>query len=213
MESTFVTIIEIIGTMAFALSGIRLASAKKFDWFGAYVVGLVTAIGGGTLRDVLLDLPAFWMQNSIYLTVTALSLLFVIFFGQYLIRLQNTFFIFDTIGLALFVVVGIQKTLMVGYPFWVAIVMGTITGAFGGIIRDILINEEPLIFRKDIYAMACVIGGIFYWLSYKIGLNDVITQSISAAMVIITRLVAVKYHMSLPALKAEDEYNQSKQKK
>ena len=141
MESTFVTIIEIIGTMAFAISGIRLASAKKFDWFGAYVVGLVTAIGGGTLRDVLLDLPAFWMQNSIYLTVTALSLLFVIFFGQYLIRLQNTFFIFDTIGLALFVVVGIQKTLMVGYPFWVAIVMGTITGAFGGIIRDILINE------------------------------------------------------------------------
>lgn len=213
MESTFVTIIEIIGTMAFAISGIRLASAKKFDWFGAYVVGLVTAIGGGTLRDVLLDLPAFWMQNSIYLTVTALSLLFVIFFGQYLIRLQNTFFIFDTIGLALFVVVGIQKTLMVGYPFWVAIVMGTITGAFGGIIRDILINEEPLIFRKDIYAMACVIGGIFYWLSYKIGLNDVITQSISAAMVIITRLVAVKYHMSLPAFKAEDEYNQSKQKK
>lgn len=213
MESTFVTIIEIIGTMAFAISGIRLASAKKFDWFGAYVVGLVTAIGGGTLRDVLLDLPAFWMQNSIYLTVTALSLLFVIFFGQYLIRLQNTFFIFDTIGLALFVVVGIQKTLMVGYPFWVAIVMGTITGAFGGIIRDILINEEPLIFRKDIYAMACVIGGIFYWLSYKIGLNDVITQSISAATVIITRLVAVKYHMSLPALKAEDEYNQSKQKK
>ena len=200
MESTFVTIIEIIGTMAFAISGIRLASAKKFDWFGAYVVGLVTAIGGGTLRDVLLDLPAFWMQNSI-------------FFGQYLIRLQNTFFIFDTIGLALFVVVGIQKTLMVGYPFWVAIVMGTITGAFGGIIRDILINEEPLIFRKDIYAMACVIGGIFYWLSYKIGLNDVITQSISAAMVIITRLVAVKYHMSLPALKAEDEYNQPKQKK
>ena len=213
MESTFVTIIEIIGTMAFAISGIRLASAKKFDWFGAYVVGLVTAIGGGTLRDVLLDLPAFWMQNSIYLTVTALSLLFVIIFGQYLIRLQNTFFIFDTIGLALFVVVGIQKTLMVGYPFWVAIVMGTITGAFGGIIRDILINEEPLIFRKDIYAMACVIGGIFYWLSYKIGLNDVITQSISAAMVIITRLVAVKYHMSLPALKAEDEYNQPKQKK
>ena len=213
MESTFVTIIEIIGTMAFAISGIRLASAKKFDWFGAYVVGLVTAIGGGTLRDVLLDLPAFWMQNSIYLTVTALSLLFVIFFGQYLIRLQNTFFIFDTIGLALFVVVGIQKTLMVGYPFWVAIVMGTITGAFGGIIRDILINEEALIFRKDIYAMACVIGGIFYWLSYKIGLNDVITQSISAAMVIITRLVAVKYHMSLPALKAEDEYNQPKQKK
>ncbi|MCH5328280.1 MAG: trimeric intracellular cation channel family protein [Coprobacter sp.] len=206
MESTFVTIIEIIGTMAFAISGIRLASAKKFDWFGAYVVGLATAIGGGTLRDVLLALPVFWMQDSIYLVVTALSLLFVICFGKYLIRLQHTFFIFDTIGLALFVVVGIQKTLMTGYPFWVAIIMGTITGAFGGIIRDILINEEPLIFRKDIYAMACIVGGIFYWLSHTAGLNSVATQSISAFTVIVIRIMAVQYHWSLPALKAEEEY-------
>ena len=205
MGSTFVSIIEIIGTLAFAISGIRLASAKQFDWFGAYVVGLVTAIGGGTLRDLLLNLAPFWMQNSIYLTVTGIALVAVIVFGKFLIRLQNTFFVFDSIGLALFVVVGIQKSLAVGYPFWVAIVMGTITGAFGGIIRDILINEEPLIFRKDIYALACVVGGIFYWGCYTLQLPDEITQSIAAASVILTRFAAVKYHWGLPVLHGDDD--------
>lgn len=190
--------------MAFAVSGIRLASAKKFDWFGAYVVGLVTAIGGGTLRDLMLDIPPFWMLNSIYLTVTAVSLAIVIIWGKYLIRLNNTFFVFDTIGLALFVVVGIQKTLAVGYPFWVAIIMGTITGAAGGVIRDIFINEAPLIFRKDIYAMACVLGGIFYWLSYKLGFNEVFIQIITAISIFIIRILAVKYHLSLPVLKGEE---------
>lgn len=206
MGTTFAYIIEIIGTLAFAISGIRLASAKKFDWFGAYVVGLVTAIGGGTVRDVLLNLPIFWMQDSIYLIVTALSLLFVIVFGKYVIKLNNTFFIFDTIGLALFVVVGIQKSIATGYPFWVAIIMGTITGAFGSVIRDILINEEPLVFRKDIYALACAFGGIAYWLCYRTGMNAIATQSIAAATVIAIRLVSTKYHLSLPVLKSEDEY-------
>ena len=133
MALTFPSIIEILGTLAFAISGIRLASAKRFDWFGAYVVGLITAIGGGTIRDLLLDTTAFWMLNSIYLTVTAVALLLVIIFGRYLIRLNNTFFIFDTIGLALFVVVGIQKTIAANFPFWIAIIMGTITGAAGGL--------------------------------------------------------------------------------
>lgn len=205
MESTFASIIEIIGTLAFAISGIRLASAKQFDWFGAYVVGLATAIGGGTLRDLLLNLPPFWMQNGIYLIVTGIALIAVIVLGKFLIRLQNTFFVFDSIGLALFVVVGIQKTLTVGYPFWVAIVMGTITGAFGGIIRDILINEEPLIFRKDIYALACVVGGIFYWGCYLLTMPDEITQSVAAASVILTRFAAVKYHWALPVLRNKDE--------
>lgn len=152
MALTFPSIIEILGTLAFAISGIRLASAKRFDWFGAYVVGLITAIGGGTIRDLLLDTTAFWMLNSIYLTVTAVALLLVIIFGRYLIRLNNTFFIFDTIGLALFVVVGIQKTIAANFPFWIAIIMGTIPVPPAGVLRDILINEVPLIFRKEIYA-------------------------------------------------------------
>ena len=148
---TLFTFIEILGTLAFAISGIRLASAKRFDWFGAYVVGFTTAIGGGTLRDLMLSLTPFWMLDSTYLVVTAGALLIVIVSGPYLIRFNNTFFIFDAIGLGLFTVVGIEKTLAAGFPLWVGIIMGTITGAAGGVLRDILINEEPLIFLKDIY--------------------------------------------------------------
>jgi uncharacterized membrane protein YeiH len=115
----FINLIDYAGTYAFAISGIRLASAKRFDWFGAYVVGLVTAIGGGTTRDLLLNVTPFWMQQPSYLIVTGLALLSVILFGRYLIRLNNTFFVFDAIGLGLFVVVGIEKSISFGFPFWV----------------------------------------------------------------------------------------------
>lgn len=151
------TVIEILGTIAFAISGIRLAAGKRFDWFGAYVVGLVTAIGG-TLRDVLIRSDIFWMTTPLYLAVTGLSLLTVIIFRQTLVRGMRTLFLFDAIGLALFVVIGIEKTLAADFPMWVAIVMGIITGSFGGVVRDILIGDIPLFFRKDIYATACLAG-------------------------------------------------------
>ena len=137
-------------------------------------------------------------------TVSALALLFVIIFRKYVIRLNNTFFIFDAIGLGLFVVVGIAKTIEFGFPMWVAIVMGTITGSFGGMIRDILINEEPLIFRKDIYALACVFGGFVYYLCMLAGLSPAITQFSSALGVFLMRIIAVKYHISVPVLKGEE---------
>ena len=161
---TFVQVLDFIGTFAFAISGIRLASAKQFDWFGAYVVGMATAIGGGTIRDVLLDVTPGWMTDPIYLICTGLALFWVIAFGKYLIHMHNTFFLFDSIGLALFTVVGVGKSIALGYPYWVAIIMGSITGAAGGVIRDVFINEIPLIFRKEIYAMACVEGGLAYWI-------------------------------------------------
>ncbi|MEG1684968.1 MAG: trimeric intracellular cation channel family protein [Bacteroides sp.] len=202
---TFVQILEFIGTFAFAISGIRLASAKRFDWFGAYVVGLVTAIGGGTIRDLLLDITPFWMTNPIYLICSALALFFVILFGKNLIHLHNTFFVFDTIGLALFTVVGVEKTLALDYPLWVAIVMGSITGAAGGVIRDIFINEIPLIFRKEIYAMACVIGGIVYGICHWFSLDIVFTQCMSGCSVFVVRMLAVKYNICLPILKGGDK--------
>ena len=173
---TFVQILDFIGTFAFAISGIRLASAKRFDWFGAYVVGFVTAIGGGTIRDVLLGVTPGWMTDPIYLICTGLALLWVILFGKHLIHLHNTFFIFDSIGLALFTVVGVGKSIALGYPFWVAIIMGSITGAAGGVIRDVFINEIPLIFRKEIYAMACVVGGTAYWLCDLLGMQSYACQ-------------------------------------
>lgn len=198
-------IIEFIGTFAFAISGIRLASAKKFDWFGAYIVGMVTAIGGGTIRDVMLGLPPFWMTNSIYIICCAMALFYVIIFGKRIIRQNSTWFIFDAIGLALFNIIGIEKTLNMGYPFWMAIIMGSITGAAGGVIRDVFINEVPLIFRKDIYAMACVVGGIVYVICHKFGLSAEINALLSGVTVVVIRILAVRFHWQLPVLKGESE--------
>lgn len=205
MDELFIDIIEILGTAAFAISGIRLAAAKRFDWFGAYVVGLVTAIGGGTLRDIILDLPVFWMLSPVYLIVSGLSLLAVIIFRQALVKGMRTLFIFDAIGLALFVVVGVQRTLAAGWPMWVAIVMGTITGSFGGVIRDILINEQPLFFRKDIYATACLAGGVVYCLLDRPWWSDMVPQIACAVTVIGLRIAAVHYNWALPILKMDDD--------
>ena len=202
----FVTFCDYTGTFAFAISGIRLASAKQFDWFGAFVVGVVTAVGGGTLRDVLLNSTPFWMLQPSYLIISALALLFVIIFRKHMITLNNTFFIFDAIGLGLFGMVGIEKALAFGFPMWVAIVMGTITGAFGGMTRDILINEEPLIFRKDIYALARVFGGLIYSICTLVEvLPPSLIQLISATSIFLARVLSVKYHISVPVLKGEDE--------
>lgn len=202
--SLFIFIIEVLGTIAFAISGIRLAAAKSFDWFGAYIVGLVTAIGGGTLRDLLLGIPVFWMQSPMYLAVTFLSLVTVIIFRKALVKGMRTLFLFDAIGLALFVVVGIEKSYAAGFPAWVAIVMGIITGSFGGVTRDILINDEPLFFRKDIYATACLAGGFVYWAVQQIpGADPIIPQISCAATVIGLRVLAVHYNWSLPILKVD----------
>ena len=206
-------IIEVIGTIAFAISGIRLAAAKEFDWFGAYTIGLVTAIGGGTLRDVLLDIPVFWMQTPLYLLVTGLSLALVIIFRKALVKFNRTLFIFDAIGLALFVVMGIQKTIDVGLPMWVAIAMGTITGSFGGVIRDILINIEPLFFRKDIYATACLAGGVAFWIIMECGGSDILQQIMCAVVVIGLRICALKYNWALPQLKYDrNKHNHTDEK-
>lgn len=200
---TFIQILEFVGTFAFAISGIRLASAKQFDWFGAYVVGLATAIGGGTFRDILLDVTPFWMTNPMYIICSGLAVIWVVLFGKYLIHLHNTFFLFDSIGLALFTVVGVEKTLALGYPFWVAIIMGGITGSAGGVLRDVFINEIPLIFRKEIYALACIIGGIIYWCCYLLKVEVIVTQIIAGVSVLLVRLLAVKYKICLPILKGE----------
>ena len=199
-EATFLFLAEMVGTIACAISGIRLAAGKNFDWFGAYIIGLVTAIGGGTLRDLLLDIPVFWMQSWWYLAVTALSLATVIVFRNILVRRDRILFIFDSIGLAMYCVIGIQKTLAVGYPMWVAASMGVITGAFGGVLRDILINEVPLIFRKDIYATACLLGAVVYWLILELGGSGFAQQVSCAATVIILRVLALRYSLSLPTL-------------
>lgn len=201
VESTFIFIIEILGTLAFGVSGVRLAAKKHFDWFGAYTIGVITAIGGGTLRDILLDIPVFWMQTWLYLAVTGVSFLIVAVFTRILTSDSKSLFMFDAVGLTLFVITGIQKTLAEGYPMGVAIIMGMITGSFGGILRDVLINEEPLFFRKDIYATACIGGGVVYWLTALLGGSVWVQQALCVVTILFLRWGALRYGWHLPEMK------------
>lgn len=194
--------IEYVGTVVFAISGIRLAAAKNFDWFGAFVVGFVTAIGGGTMRDLFLGVTPFWMLSPSYVYCTLLGMIIVLVFSKKLVRLDTPFFIFDAIGLALFVVIGIEKTLDLNYPFWVAIAMGTITGVAGGVMRDVFINETPLVFRQEVYALACVMGGIVFAVCTGLDYGHEVCELLSLASVLIVRLLAVKYHWKLPKMKS-----------
>ena len=177
----FVNWCDYLGTLAFAISGIRLAAGKGFDWFGAYVVGFVTAVGGGTIRDILLDIKPFWLIQ------------------RQVVRLNHSLFFFDAIGLGLFVVVGVAKSYAAEFPWWVAVIMGTITGSFGGLLRDVLINETPLIFRTDFYASACVLGSVIYVLmGHYSSLPIEWVQFISAVSVLVFRVLAVVLHIQLP---------------
>lgn len=197
-------IIEFLGTFAFAISGIRHAAEKTFDWFGGYVCGIAVAIGGGTIRDVMLGTTPFWMTSPFYMLCTAFALLVVVVFSRWIERLQNAWFVFDTLGLALFTIAGIQKSIAFGQPYWVAIIMGCITGAAGGVIRDIMLNKEPVIFHKEIYAMASVIGGLAYWLPMHLGQSVELSVIISFCVTCLIRFLAVRYHLSLPKLKKAD---------
>ena len=199
-----ILIIEFLGTFAFAISGIRHAAAKHFDWFGGYVCGIAVAIGGGTIRDVMLGATPFWMTTPLYMVCTALALLTVVCFRRWMEPLKNAWFVFDTLGLALFTLAGIQKSLQFGQPYWVAIIMGCITGSAGGVIRDVLLNNEPVIFQREIYAMACVLGGVLYWLMSAVGLSTEIASVVSFVAICAIRFFAVRYHISLPTLKSDN---------
>ena len=208
MNITVEQVIECLGTFAFAISGIRHAAEKTFDWFGGYVCGIAVAIGGGTIRDVMLGTTPFWMTSPFYMLCTALALVVVVVFSRWIERLKNAWFVFDTLGLALFTIAGIQKSVAFGQPYWVAIIMGCITGAAGGVIRDIMLVREPVIFHKEIYAMASVAGGLAYWLTIHLDSSVELSAIISFTVTCVIRFLAVKYHLSLPKLKklvAEEE--------
>ena len=176
-------ILEVIGTLAGAVSGARLASSKKFDLFGALIVGIATACGGGTIRDLMIGKPPFWLEEPIYLLACIFGLLWVFVFRKVLVRQNNTWFLFE----------------------WAAICLGCITGAGGGVMRDILINEVPLIFRKEIYATCCLAGGIVYVLFLRMGWTPEGCALLSCTVAITIRMLAVKYHWSLPYIKGIEE--------
>lgn len=206
----FLQTLDILGTIAFAISGVSVAMSKKMDPFGVLIIAFVTAAGGGTLRDILIGVtPVTWMTNMTYVYVIFGATVFTIIFKQKINYLRTSLLLFDSIGIGLYTVVGIEKGLTAGLHPIICISLGTITACFGGVIRDILSNEIPVIFRtKEIYATACILGGVTYFLLRRFPIEDNVIFMIAGAVVISVRLIALKFNISLPNLYKSD--NKSK---
>jgi uncharacterized membrane protein YeiH len=197
--------IDILGTIAFAISGVLVALSKKMDPFGILIIAFVTAIGGGTLRDLLIgDTPVSWMENLTYTYVIIIAAVFTVIFKTKIDYLRRSLFLFDTIGIGLYTVVGVEKGIGAGLSPIICIALGTISACFGGVIRDILCNEIPVIFRKEIYATACILGGLTYFLVRKLPVDDNLVFVIAGIVVIVVRLLAVRFKISLPTLYKEE---------
>lgn len=201
MDISLITLIDIIGTFAFAISGALAASYKRLDIFGVLVVAFVTALGGGTLRDLLMgQQPVGWMLKPIYLLIVLSGAIFAYLFRRTLEKLRRTLFVFDAMGLAVFTILGMEKALALGLSPAISIIMGVLSAVFGGVIRDILCNEIPLIFRQEIYATACFAGGLLYWFLEKI-MPNVYLVPITIAFILVLRIIAVRFHLHLPTFK------------
>ncbi|MFD2601400.1 trimeric intracellular cation channel family protein [Flavobacterium suzhouense] len=194
-------LLDILGTMAFAISGALTAINKKMDPFGVFVIAFVTAVGGGTLRDVLIGhTPVGWMRNLDSVYVIIAGFVVTLIFRKKLDKLRVSLFLFDTIGLGVFTLIGLEKGIASGLHPVICIALGTMTACFGGVIRDILCNEIPVIFRKEIYATICIIGGCVFFLLRKLNVPEDVLYPVVSAVIIAIRLMAVNYKWSLPAL-------------
>jgi uncharacterized membrane protein YeiH len=202
----FIEVIDLLGTIAFAISGALAAFSKKLDPFGIVIIAFVTAAGGGTLRDILIGIePISWMRDMTFIYIILACVVISFFFRKYLLKLRTTLFLFDTIGIGLYTVVGLEMGLKAGLHPLICIVLGCITACFGGVIRDILVNEIPVIFRKNVYATACILGGGVYFILLKFQLPNEIVFPASAISVIAIRIASVVFKINLPSPYTEEE--------
>lgn len=199
MHFEYLKLIDILGTIAFAVSGVFAAMHKKLDVFGVLIIAFVTAIGGGTIRDLMIgDLPVSWMKNINYTLIIVATTLIVILFRSTINNFQKTLLVFDSIGLGFFTILGVQKGILFGLHPIVCIALGTITGCFGGVIRDMMLNNIPVIFRKEIYATACIAGGIVFLVLRKTPLHPWLIEAIPIICVFVFRMLAIRYDWKLP---------------
>jgi uncharacterized membrane protein YeiH len=194
---------ELAGTFFFAVSGVLATEDKDRNWFGAAFTGFVTAIGGGSLRDMLLgSYPLVWIGDVNFLYAIIVGLVITFIFFKRLSRLKRTMLLFDMVGIALFTIIGLEKALSLGVNPEIAAIMGVFTAVMGGVIRDTLTNKTPIIFNKEIYATACLAGAILYLVLYSFDLPRNINFPISSALIILIRILAIKFHLELPKLKS-----------
>ena len=202
----FFQTIDILGTIAFAISGVLVAMNKRMDPFGVLIIAFVTAVGGGTLRDIMVGVePVSWMRNMTFVYVIIGSAIFAVIFRNYLKHLRRSLFLFDTIGIGLYTVIGIETGLVAGLHPIICVALGTMTACFGGVTRDILCNEIPVIFRKEIYATACIVGGLSYFLMRFFLKDENYLFVIAGLVVIVIRLIAVRFQISLPSLYSSED--------
>lgn len=195
----FYLVIDILGTVAFAISGVLVAMEKKLDLFGVLIIAFVTAVGGGTLRDLLIgNTPVGWMTTPSYILTISITVIAAILFVKQLRYFRKSLFLFDTIGIGLYTMVGIEKGLNAGLSPVICIILGTITASFGGVIRDILCNEIPVIFRKEVYATICILGGVIYFILIQFPFDSAYAYIAAILSIIVMRLLAVKFKISLP---------------
>ncbi len=191
-------IIEILGTIAFAISGALTAMGKRLDPFGVFIIAFATAVGGGTLRDILIgQTPVTWMRHPEYVYLIVIGFVMALLFRKKLDRLRVSLLLFDTIGLGVFTLIGLEKGLIYGLHPGICIMLGTMTACFGGVIRDILCNEIPVIFRREIYATVCIAGGFVFFGLKALELHDDIIYPFTAVFIIAVRLIAIKFHWRL----------------
>ncbi len=206
MELSLFNILDLLGTMAFAISGALAAMHRKLDLFGIFIIAFVTAIGGGTLRDVLLgNHPVMWMENTIYIYLIGIITILAIIFRNKINYLKTSLFLFDTIGLGIFTITGVETGIQNGLSPIVSIAIGAMTGTFGGVIRDILCNEIPVIFRKEIYATASILGALTFVILYDLGVNTDVIYIVTSLIVISIRLLVVKFKIALPTFTLSSE--------
>ncbi len=206
IELSLFNILDLLGTIAFAISGALAAMNRRLDLFGIFIIAFVTAIGGGTVRDILIgNTPVTWMENTIYIYLIGFVTILAIIFRKDLDHLKKSLFLFDTIGLGIFTITGVEIGIQNDLNPIISITLGAMTGTFGGVIRDILCNEIPVIFRKEIYATACIVGGMAFILLYEAGMQQDLIYVLTSLTVILIRLMAVKFQISLPSFYLSDQ--------
>ncbi|MBC9933462.1 trimeric intracellular cation channel family protein [Chitinophaga qingshengii] len=203
MSLTFIQGLELSGTFAFAISGATAAINKSYDVIGLLALAFVTAIGGGTIRDLLIGAtPVAWMTDELSNTAIIVAAVIAALFFSYVKILQRWLNIFDAIGLGMFTITGINKGIAAGLPIPVCVALGVITGAFGGLLRDVITGEQPILFTREIYAVASIAGGSLYVLaSVFTPLPGGFVQSISVAVIVGIRLLSLRYNWQLPRLR------------
>jgi uncharacterized membrane protein YeiH len=199
MPTDFIFIVDILGTLAFAIAGALSAMQKRLDPFGVLVLAFVTAIGGGTLRDIMIgNLPVIWLRNGTAAIVIFASALATMLFSHYLRHFNKLLFVFDALGLGLFTITGLEIAVEQDFSMGICIAIGTITACFGGVTRDVLLNNVPLLFRKEIYALACILGGLLYFLLKHYQVNAELSKIICIIAIFSIRVLAFRLNWSLP---------------